>query len=124
MKKIITCIVCKKPLKGRQRSYCSASCKNKNNQSYKNQQLRGLKRKIVLVKKMGGKCSICGYSKKISALTFHHTKSSNKKFQLDLRSLSNRKQIVINVEARKCILICHNCHSELHHPKLNLDLFT
>ncbi len=121
MKNIITCKICNKPLKGRQTSYCSSTCKNRANQSYKAQQKRGLKRKLFLIKELGGCCSVCGYNKNLSALTFHHIKPSKKSFKLDMRSLSNRKQSKIDNEIKKCILVCHNCHAELHYPKHNLE---
>ncbi|EKE16042.1 MAG: hypothetical protein ACD_11C00053G0001 [uncultured bacterium] len=118
---IITCKICDKPLKGKQQKFCSPSCKNKSNQSYQAQQIRGLKRKKFLTKKLGGRCSVCGYNKNLSALTFHHVNPKKKSFQLDLRSLSNRKQSRINKEVSKCILVCHNCHSEIHNPQHNLE---
>ena len=121
MKKIITCKTCGKPLKGKQTKFCSSSCKNNSLQSYKAQQARGLKRKKLIVKNFGGCCSICGYSKNLSALTFHHINPKKKTFQLDLRSLSNRKQSSIDTEIRKCILVCNNCHAELHNPRHNLE---
>jgi len=124
MNTIITCITCGKPLSGRQRRHCSPTCKNKVNQSYKCQQLRGWKRKLLCVKRMGGCCSICGYNKNLSALIFHHKSYDGKNFQLDMRSLSNRTLLRINKELKKCILVCHNCHSELHYPQHKLELFT
>jgi hypothetical protein len=120
MKKIITCTICSRPLKGRQIKYCSPTCKNKVNQSYGAQQARGLKRKIFIVKKLGGCCLNCGYNKNLSALVLHHKKPEKKNFQLDMRSLSNRKQSRIDNELKKCILVCRNCHAELHNPKHNL----
>ena len=121
MNEIITCKVCGKPLKGRQQKFCSSGCKNSINQSYRAQRARGLKRKLILVKDLGGCCNICGYKKNLSALTFHHKNPSRKTFQLDMRSLSNRKQIVIDREIKNCILVCNNCHAELHYPKHNLE---
>ena len=121
MKNIITCIICQKPLNGRQTKFCSIDCKNKSLQSYQAQQLRGTKRKRILVAELGGCCSICGYKKNLSALTFHHINPEEKNFQLDLRSLSNRKQARIDKEVKKCILVCQNCHSEIHNPQHNLE---
>lgn len=60
----------------------------------------------------GGKCSICGYSKCLAALHFHH-KNSKDKINIVSR-LYNRKSEVINKEIEKCILICANCHAEIH----------
>jgi len=77
---------------------------------------------MVLTKKLGGRCSVCGYSKNLSALVFHHINPKLKNFQLDMRSLSNRKQARIDDELKKCILVCRNCHAELHNPQLNTIL--
>jgi len=113
------CVVCGSSLTGKQKRYCSKQCKNKLLQSYESQKKRGLSRKIELIKLRGGKCSVCGYQKNLSALTFHHAKST-KDFKLDMRSLSNRTHSSILLEVKKCILVCHNCHAELHNPKLGL----
>ena len=121
MSKNITCVKCGKKLTGKQTKYCSSSCKNDQHQSYLAQQARGLRRKLDLIQKFGGKCSVCGYNKNSSALDFHHINPKEKLFALDLRSLSNRKQSVIDLEVKKCILVCRNCHSELHNPRHNLE---
>ena len=114
------CLNCDNTLTGKQRKYCSRACKNSfnniNYQSYQSQQKRGRTRKIQLINELGSKCSRCGYSKNFSALEFHHNNPSQKNFQLDLRSLSNRKWESILVEADKCILLCSNCHAEEHNP--------
>ena len=101
--------------------FCSINCKNSRHQSYEAQKDRGLARKLELVKAAGGRCSICGYHKNLAALTFHHTDLTNKDFKLDMRSLSNRTMESVLAELGKCILVCHNCHAELHNPHLDLD---
>lgn len=68
--------------------------------------------KIRLVEYKGGKCEICGYNKCIDALEFHHLNPEEKDFGLscgDTRSLERLK-----VEADKCIMVCANCHREIH----------
>ena len=119
------CVQCGRKLSGRQTKYCSRLCKNTfnnlNYQSYVAQQSRGKKRKLELIKLHGTECSQCGYSKNYSALEFHHVVPGEKNFQLDLRSLSNRRWDVILKEVKKCILICSNCHAELHHPECILE---
>jgi len=122
MHQVSNCIVCGKPLQGRQTKFCSPVCKNKDLQSYEAQKRRGLARKLDLVKAAGGSCSICGYHSNLAALVFHHTDSDEKDFKLDMRSLSNRKLEPVLQEISKCILVCANCHAELHNPHLNLDL--
>jgi predicted nucleic acid-binding Zn ribbon protein len=115
------CSVCGKKLIGKQTLFCSTKCKNVVHQSYQAQKKRGLERKLYFVKKLGGKCSICGYSTNLSALAFHHTNGLNdKKFQIDVRAFSNRKIGPILEEVAKCKLLCHNCHAEVHNPNLDL----
>jgi hypothetical protein len=111
------CEVCGKELLGDQSRTCSQKCKNAIYQSYAVQQQRGIKRKLELVRKLGGKCSVCGYEKNLAGLTFHHIESDKKEYQLDLRSLGNRSIESIMAEFDKCQLLCANCHTELHNPQ-------
>ena len=118
MKKESNCQVCNKLLVGKQAMYCSVKCKNTVHQSYQAQKKRGLERKLIFIQKLGGKCSRCSYATNVAGLSFHHL--SNKKFQLDVRAFSNRKIEPILKEIDKCILLCHNCHAEIHNPGLDL----
>ncbi len=61
----------------------------------------------------GGKCTICGYSKCGAALEFHHTNPKKKDFGLSVRGLT-RSWTVIKKEIDKCVLVCANCHREVH----------
>ncbi len=92
-----------------------------NYNNYEAQKLRGFKRKLELIKFHGGKCEICGYDKNISALEFHHINSVDKKFQLDMRHLSNTSLDELYAESCKCQLLCANCHREIHNPKLTIE---
>lgn len=70
------------------------------------------KNKQELVEYKGGKCEICGYDKCIDALEFHHLDPNEKEFGIsngNIKSLEKLKK-----EADKCILLCANCHRELH----------
>jgi hypothetical protein len=69
--------------------------------------------KEMAVKSKGGKCQICGYSRLISALEFHHLDENNKNFGLSTRGLT-RSWEKIRTETKKCILVCANCHREIH----------
>lgn len=112
----------------RKASYCSDACRQRYNYKlkkaeginpYEGQKSRGLAKKIQSVKLKGGKCEKCGYSKNLSALEFHHTDPSVKDFQLDLRIFSNLSNKLLEKEILKCILLCANCHRELHNPDKN-----
>lgn len=121
------CVCCKGGLKFKQIKYCSSSCKAQhtnsvNSSSYKCQQGRALQRKITFVNQLGGKCEKCGYAKNLAALTFHHRDPALKVRALDARGFSNTNLTTLTEEVKKCTLLCHNCHTELHHPYLNLDL--
>ena len=61
----------------------------------------------------GGKCEICGYRKCGRALSFHHINPKKKDFGLSSRGLT-RSWDRIQKEIDKCILICANCHMEVH----------
>lgn len=114
------CATCKGPLRGRQRRFCSLRCKNldtnNRHQSYAAQQHRGRARKLDLIRLKGAKCEHCGYNRNYAALEFHHPDPLKKDFQLDIRILSNRRWDTILVEAEKCLLLCSNCHAEIHNP--------
>lgn len=70
--------------------------------------------KKELIMAAGGKCKICGYSKCLSALNFHHPNPSKKEFSIaDGRRLGIDKDL-IKKEAKKCVLLCSNCHHEVH----------
>lgn len=92
-----------------------------NNPSYKRQRKRGIKRKLNLIELKGGCCEVCGYNKNITALTFHHINPNDKLFNLELRGIANNNWQKVLDELKKCQLLCHNCHHELHHPEFNLE---
>ena len=70
-------------------------------------------RRKQLLELAGGKCKICEYSKYNGALQFHHIKPETKEFDLSKRNLS-KSQKRLEVEVDKCILVCANCHAEIH----------
>lgn len=92
-----------------------------NNNNYQNQKSRGLKRKYDYILSHGGKCEICGYNKNIAALEFHHKNPNEKSFQIDARKFANCDISKLEKELNKCIILCANCHREIHNPKLTLN---
>lgn len=60
---------------------------------------------------LGGKCVKCGYNKCNKALDFHHIDQNLKDFQI---SGGTKSFNLLKTELDKCILVCKNCHSEIH----------
>jgi len=69
-----------------------------------------IKEELVFIK--GGKCENCGYDRCISALEFHH-EGDKKEDNLNTIIKNASKEKVLK-EVEKCILLCANCHRELH----------
>jgi len=89
---------------GKRHPWCK-HCKK----TYQQQRRREIKQETVDYK--GGKCQLCGYSKSLDALEFHHKDPTQK----DLGVAELRKKLsAIKDEVDKCILVCCNCHRELH----------
>lgn len=119
------CSICEKRLTGRQTQFCSLKCRNSINaqthQRYGNQKFKYIQRKKELMKIIGDKCSCCGYNKNLSALEFHHIDPKTKKFTLDARKLPNSKFEDCLKEAKKCMIICANCHREHHYKQFDME---
>jgi transposase len=77
--------------------------------------------KRTLVEEAGGKCLLCGYDQHLEALQFHHLDPGQKKFHLGqggvCRSLERCRK-----EAKKCALLCANCHAEVEAGKVAMPL--
>lgn len=70
--------------------------------------------KAELLLKLGGECSSCGYKKTNSALCFHHKDPATKSFNISGNWLTKIPRAQLDIEVTKCIVLCHNCHAELH----------
>ncbi len=68
--------------------------------------------KVKCLEYKGNKCEKCGYNKCKRALHFHHTNPSEKDFSLG--TYRCRSWETIKAELDKCILVCANCHAEIH----------
>lgn len=71
---------------------------------------------------MGGKCAICGYNRCLSALDLHHLNPEEKDFTISYNT--NRAWEEVNKEIQKCILVCSNCHREIHEGLITQSLFS
>lgn len=75
--------------------------------------------KAQAVREFGSECVICGYSKNLAALEFHHTDPSKK----DHDFIKMRHWVFDSKrsELEKCELVCANCHREIHCPELEVS---
>lgn len=74
---------------------------------------RTKKLKQEMVDYKGGCCQICGYSKYIGALDFHHINPNEKDFTIAHIRQYKFDEVIKN-ELDKCMLVCSNCHREIH----------
>src|SRR5262249_39229055 len=85
--------------------YCK-SCFN----ARAHQRQKQIKRQCVEYK--GGCCSLCGYNRCMKALEFHHLDSEAK--EREISEMKSRSFERLKPELDKCILVCSNCHREIH----------
>lgn len=97
------------PLKQRHRlHYICKKCRNKVQKEHH----KINKEKAINLK--GGKCSICGYSKCRNALEFHHVNEKEYDMSKLLKKSWKMNKEKILKELDKCMLVCSNCHREIH----------
>jgi hypothetical protein len=68
--------------------------------------------KHTLVAEAGGACRLCGYSRCVAALHFHHLDRTQKTLPVSLAGVTLSIDFM-RAEAKKCILLCSNCHAEV-----------
>lgn len=74
------------------------------------------KRRMLLIDYKGSKCQNCNYNNCISALHFHHIDPMKKDFTIGGRNYSFER---MKNEVDKCVLVCSNCHTEIHEELRN-----
>jgi 5-methylcytosine-specific restriction endonuclease McrA len=72
---------------------------------------RHQKVKRILVAEAGGCCAVCGYDRCVVNLHFHHVVPADKSFGVTVSS--GKSLDAYRAEARKCVLVCANCHGEI-----------
>ncbi len=72
----------------------------------------GKNNRLFAVEFLGSKCKVCGYDKHTGSLDIHHLdptiKDKNFKY---MRGWC--KERILN-EIKNCVLLCRNCHAEVH----------
>ena len=72
-------------------------------------------RKAIVVEHFGDKCNDCGGTFPHCCYDFHHTDPANKSFEIAPRLDGNINTIM--EEAKKCIMLCSNCHRIRHYKE-------
>jgi hypothetical protein len=80
---------------------------------------RRKKLRDMAVRYKGGKCQICGYGRCQEAMEFHHLDGSMKDFGISHKGYT-RSWRRVKSELDKCIMLCANCHREVHAGLLQL----
>jgi transposase len=73
---------------------------------------RRRKVKAILIAEAGGGCLICGYDRHPRALEFHHLDPLEKRLEINAKGVALALD-KLRAEARKCVLLCANCHAEI-----------
>jgi len=68
-----------------------------------------------LTRAFGSACGICSYNKCLESMQFHHLNPKEKDFAISSATSRIRSWSRIVEEVKKCVMLCGNCHTELHH---------
>lgn len=71
--------------------------------------------KARIVAAMGGKCQCCGYDRCNESMDLHHVDPEEKEMSMGSIRANPKAWSTIVAELRKCILVCRNCHGEIHY---------
>ena len=112
--RVHVCEVCGKRYNAGHRQYAKTcqSCRSVRHR-------QDMKRKAVA--HLGGQCQACGYDRCQAALHFHHNNPDEKEFTFANYSRSWER---LRTEIEKCVLLCSNCHVEVHAGLRTLEEIT
>lgn len=82
--------------------------------------IKRAEQKRKLLEMLGGKCLECGYNKNAASLDFHHVNSKEKDAVIGYLINFHKFERAYE-EAKKCKILCKNCHTELHNPNLEIS---
>lgn len=116
--KRLCCTYCGRDFKSLTKQiYCNSCLKRYLKQSFprSSTQKRMIRNRIfITLYKKNKKCKMCGYSKYPEIMDFHHKNSRAKEKSVSelMRTLQPIDKIKREIE--KCVLLCPNCHREVH----------
>lgn len=97
---------------GKNRIYCYKCLPEGLNRPDRNRIKNLLDYSLMALDKIERGCDICGYNKNAAALEWHHPNQDKENNPGDLLRSGKIKEY--KTEIAKCILVCANCHREIH----------
>jgi len=64
----------------------------------------------------GACCFLCGYDTNYAAFDFHHLR--DKSFPVNTITIE-KSTAALEAELKKCVLLCRNCHADIHNLALS-----
>jgi len=96
-------------------SRCKPCAKKHNKQNWESEKLVQENLKYVQDIKVNEGCKFCGYDKCPCSIDFHHIKRDEKNMNISAMVYAQKPLELIKEEMEKCIVLCSNCHRELHY---------
>jgi hypothetical protein len=106
-----TCTVCGRVYKyDRRKGHTRRRCNSCGSTRATREERLELKERMLAYK--GGRCTRCGFDSWPEALGFHHLDKANKRFPIAWSH--GRCWETLRRELDKCMVVCLNCHAEIH----------
>lgn len=86
-------------------------------QASRTQQYRAANKERIAKYKLAHGCAVCSYSRCLEALEFHHVDGREKNgVEQSIGKMAHRGMSWgrIEEELKKCMVLCANCHREVH----------
>lgn len=113
-------------------SKCSVLCSNCHRKIHSEKtpkDIRYTQNKEILLKCIEKfSCESCGFTGCNACLSFHHINENEKLFNIGslnnirLKTVDDVEQFIIN-EMNKCIILCENCHRDIHFNKDKFEIY-
>ena len=78
-------------------------------------------KRAAIEARFGTACTICGYDRCTAALEFHHIDPAAKEYSPSNLINDSTPLKTVFAELEKCILLCSNCHREIHAGLISLE---
>lgn len=78
-------------------------------------------KRLAIEASFGMTCTICGYDRCSAALEFHHIDPNAKEYSPSNLINDATPLKTVFAELEKCVLLCANCHREVHSGLISLE---